>query len=51
MAFVEGIVARKAKGGEVPVPIQPSNLLIIEANFDDKGRKAVLSRKKKGTGK
>lgn len=51
MAYIEGIVARKAKGGEVPVAMRPSNLLIIEASFDDKERKGMLDRKKKGAGK
>jgi large subunit ribosomal protein L24 len=46
VVFVEGIIVRKAKGGEVPVALQPSNLLLLEGNFDDKGRKKVLSRKK-----
>jgi large subunit ribosomal protein L24 len=46
MAFVEGIFARKAKGGEKPLPLQPSNLLILEGDFSDKERKAALDRKK-----
>jgi large subunit ribosomal protein L24 len=46
VVFIEGIMARKAKGGEVPVPFHPSNLLILEADFSDKERKAMLSRKR-----
>ena len=46
VVFVEGIVARKAKGGEVPVALHPSNLLLLEGDFNDSERKAILARKK-----
>ena len=46
LVSVEGIVVRKAKGGEVPLMLHPSNLLMLEGNFDDKGRKKALARKK-----
>ncbi|MFH1470711.1 MAG: 50S ribosomal protein L24 [Candidatus Micrarchaeota archaeon] len=45
--YVEGIVVRKAKGGEVPFGIHPSKLLLLEADMSDKRRKALLDRKKK----
>ena len=43
--YVEGAVARKAKGQEVLVAIEPSNLCITEFDFSDKRRKAILERK------
>ncbi|MDD5317478.1 MAG: 50S ribosomal protein L24 [Candidatus ainarchaeum sp.] len=43
--YVEGAVARKAKGQEVPAAIEPSNLCITEFDFSDKRRKAILERK------
>ncbi len=48
LAFIEGIVVRKAKGGEVQIPFHPSNLLIVEASMDDKRRKKLLDRKNRG---
>ena len=43
--YVEGIVARKAKGAEVLAPIDPSNVSIVEFDMSDRRRKAVLERK------
>jgi len=43
--YVEGVVARKAKGQEVLAPIDPSNLMIMEFNLSDKRRKEILERK------
>ncbi len=48
IAFIEGIVVRKAKGGEVQVPLQPSNLLMVDGDFGDEGRKKLLARKNRG---
>jgi large subunit ribosomal protein L24 len=45
--YVEGIVRKKGKGGEVPVPIDPSKLLMVEAGFSDKMRGRILERSKK----
>lgn len=45
--YVEGIVRKKGKGGEAPVPIDPSKLLMIEAGFADKMRSKILERSKK----
>ena len=42
--YVEGAVARKAKGAEVLVPIEPSNVVILEMNMSDKKRKELLER-------
>jgi len=43
--YVEGVVARKAKGQEVLAPIDPSNLIIMDFDLSDKKRKEVLERK------
>jgi large subunit ribosomal protein L24 len=43
--YVEGVVARKAKGAEVLAPIDPSNVQILEFDLSDKVRKAILGRK------
>jgi large subunit ribosomal protein L24 len=45
--YVEGIVRKKGKGGETPVPIDPSKLLMVEAGFSDKMRGRILERSKK----
>jgi len=42
--FVEGAVTRKAKGSEVLVAIEPSNLMIMELEMSDKRRKEILER-------
>jgi len=41
--YVEGIVQRNAKGVEKPLPIDPSNLLIIDGDFS-KDRLAMINR-------
>jgi len=46
-AFVEGVVAKEAKGTEKLSPIDPSNLIILEASTGDKERAAVLERSRK----
>ncbi len=45
--YVEGIVRKKGKGGEVLVPFDPSKLLMVEAGFSDKMRGKILERSKK----
>lgn len=42
--YVEGVVARKAKGAEVPAAIEPSNVMIMELDMSDKRRKELLER-------
>lgn len=42
--YVEGIVKAKARGTEVPIPVQPSNLLLLDGDFTKKGRKEVIDR-------
>jgi large subunit ribosomal protein L24 len=44
---VEGLVLPRAKGTELPIPVQPSNLLLIDGDFSKKGRKEVVERNKK----
>jgi len=46
--FVEGIAKRKARGAEVPVALDPSNVMIVEADLGDKERKALLERSAAG---
>ncbi len=43
--YVEGAVARKAKGAEVLAPIEPSNVMIMELEMSDVRRKEMLERK------
>lgn len=43
--YVEGAVARKAKGAEVLVAIEPSNVVIMELDMSDKKRKEMLGEK------
>ena len=44
--FIEGIVTRKAKGAEVQIAHRPSKLLMLDGDFADNERKALLARKK-----
>ncbi len=39
---VEGVTNKKADGTEVPLPIDPSNLLIVKLNLEDKRRESKL---------
>jgi large subunit ribosomal protein L24 len=39
---VEGVTNKKADGTEVPLPVDPSNLLIVKLNLEDKRRVAKL---------
>ena len=43
--YLEGVTRKKVDGKEVQVPIQPSNLQIVSAEFDDKKRVKILERK------
>jgi len=43
---VEGVTRKKADGTEVPIPIHPSKVMIIELDLSDERRKAALERKK-----
>jgi len=45
--FVEGVVIKRGKGGEAFIPIEPSNLMLIEADMSDKMRNRILERSKK----
>jgi large subunit ribosomal protein L24 len=40
--IVDGVSVKKADGTEVPRPIDPSNVVIIELNLDDKRRDKKL---------
>jgi len=45
--YIEGIQAKKQDGSKVNVPINSSNLQIIELNLDDKRRMKNLKKEKK----
>ena len=49
--FVKGVEIKKDEGRAIKYPIQPSNVVIIDLNLDDKKRKAVLGRTAKTTEK
>ena len=42
--FVKGVEIKKDEGRAIKFPVQPSNVVILELNLDDKRRKAVLER-------
>jgi len=42
--FINGITRKKVDGTEIPVPIHPSKLKIINLNLDDKKRIKALNR-------
>jgi len=46
LIYMEGVVKARAKGTELPMPLQPSNLLLMDGDFAKKGRKAVVERSK-----
>ena len=43
--YVEGITVTKRDGTKVIRPINPSNLIILELNLDDKMRQKIIKRK------
>ncbi len=45
VVYVSKIEVEKKEGSKVPRPIQPSNVMILELNLDDKRRKEKLERK------
>ncbi|HDD69083.1 MAG TPA: 50S ribosomal protein L24 [Candidatus Korarchaeota archaeon] len=42
---VEGLRRRKVDGTEVPIPIHPSKVMIVELDLKDEERKAALERR------
>lgn len=44
MVNIEKVVRKKVDGTEVPVPVHPSNLQIIEALMEDKRRQEMIKR-------
>ncbi|MDA1196524.1 MAG: 50S ribosomal protein L24 [Nanoarchaeota archaeon] len=44
---IDGIERTKKDGSKVAIPINPSNVIIIEINNEDKKRKTTLERKTK----
>ena len=43
--YISKIESEKKEGSKALIPIQPSNLMILELNLDDKKRKEKLERK------
>ena len=46
--YIEGVENVKKDGSKAPYPVHPSNVMITELNLDDKERKMILERNKKG---
>ncbi len=46
--YVEGVENVKKDGSKAPYPVHPSNVMITELSLDDKERKMILERNKKG---
>ncbi|MBI5347443.1 MAG: 50S ribosomal protein L24 [Candidatus Aenigmarchaeota archaeon] len=44
--YIENIKVKKANQQEVPAPIDPSNVMIMKLNLDDKMRKKAVSRRR-----
>lgn len=45
---IEGIQREKVRGGNIPVLIHASNVMIVSLNTDDKWRQSILERRRKG---
>ena len=43
--YIEGMTMTKKDGSKRPHPINPSNLMIMELNLEDKKRQKILARK------
>jgi len=48
VVYLEGLAKGKARGTEVPISVQPSNLLLLDGDFAKKGRKEVIDRNRAG---
>lgn len=48
LVFVEGLNVKKVDGSEVLRHVHPSNLVITDANMDDKKRQEVVERARSG---
>lgn len=46
--YIEGVENVKKDGSKAPYPVHPSNVMITELNLEDKERKTILERNKKG---
>ncbi len=45
---IEGIQREKVKGGNIPVLIHASKVMVVGLNLNDKWRQALLERRRKG---
>ena len=48
--YIEGLTREKVDGTAVFVPVHPSKVMITKLNLEDKWRRLILERKKKGKG-
>ncbi|NPA04521.1 MAG: 50S ribosomal protein L24 [Crenarchaeota archaeon] len=46
--YIEGITVKNARGEPRYYPIHPSNVMIVNLNLDDKRRKEIIERRRKG---
>ena len=46
--YVDGATIKNARGEPRYYPIHPSNVMIVSLNLDDKARREIIERKKKG---
>ncbi len=46
--YVDGVTIKNARGEPRYYPIHPSNVMIVSLNLDDKARREIIERKKKG---
>ncbi len=46
--YVDGVTIKNARGEPRYYPIHPSNVMIVSLNLDDKTRREIIERKKKG---
>lgn len=48
LVYIEGLSMPRARGTEMPLGVQPSNLVLLEGDFAKKGRKEIFDRTKTG---
>ncbi len=46
--YIEGITVKNARGEPRYYPIHPSNVMIVNLNLDDKRRKEIIERRRRG---
>ena len=46
--FIKGLVRKRADGTEIPIPIHPSKVMIVDLTLKDKRREEALMRGEEG---